>query len=169
MMTWQKQSPRKITVGMLLAGSKCKTTRRLPKFGILHEAQTTLRLYQNLLSQFRTKRDLLKQIEKRQLQVPVAIALPTTITKSNHLLRISQRTIRKLARNEYNLKKQQREEKVAALVNAEPGSVKEKILQCIERAEHTKAMFLRLPSINSKPSGGISLVKVPTDLPYTPK
>jgi hypothetical protein len=56
-----------------------------------------------------------------------------------------------------------------ALVNAEPGSVKEKILQCIKQAEHTKAMFLRLPSIKSKPSGGISLVKVPTDLPDKPK
>jgi hypothetical protein len=57
---------------------------------------------------------------------------------------------------------------VPALVNAEPGSVKEKMFQRIERAEHTKAMFLRLPSIKSKPSGGISLVKVPTDLPDKP-
>jgi hypothetical protein len=58
---------------------------------------------------------------------------------------------------------------VAALVNAEPGSVKEKMFQRIERAEYTKAMFLRVPSIKSKPSGGISLVKVPTDLPDKPK
>jgi hypothetical protein len=54
-------------------------------------------------------------------------------------------------------------------VNAEPGSVKEKMFQRIERAEHTKAMFLRLPSIKSKPSGGISLIKVPTNLPDKPK
>jgi hypothetical protein len=88
---------------MLLAGSKCETTGRLPKSGILHKAQTTLRIYQNLLSQFRTKQDLSKQIEKRQLQLPVAIALPTTITETNRLLRISQRTVRKLARKVYNL------------------------------------------------------------------
>jgi hypothetical protein len=80
-----------------------------------------------------------------------------------------QRTVCKLARKAYDLKKQQRDKKVAALVNAEPGSVKEKMFQRIERAEHTKAMFLRLPSIKSKPSGGISLVKVPTDLPDKPK
>jgi hypothetical protein len=119
------------------------------------------------------KRDLSKQIEKRQLQLPVAIALPTTITETNRLLHISQRTVRKLARKAYDLKKQQREqqrdEKVAALVNAEPGSVKEKMFRRIERAEYTKAMFLRLPSIKSKPSGGISLVKVLTDLPDKPK
>jgi hypothetical protein len=30
-------------------------------------------------------------------------------------------------------------------------------------------MFLRLPFIKLKPSGGISLVKVPTDLPHKPK
>ncbi len=119
---------------MLLAGAKCETAGRLPKSGILHEAQTTLRIYQNVLSQLKTKR-----------------------------------TVRKLTRKAYDLKKQQRDEKVAALVNAEPGSVKEKILQRIERAEHTKAMFLRLPSIKSKPSDGISLLKVPTDLPDTPK
>ncbi len=77
--------------------------------------------------------------------------------------------VRKLARKAYDLKKQQRDEKVAALVNAEPGSVKEKMFQRIERVEYTKAMFLRLPSIKSKPSGGISLVKVPTDLPDKPK
>ena len=35
----------KITSGMLLAGSKCETAGRLPKSGILHEAQTTLRIY----------------------------------------------------------------------------------------------------------------------------
>jgi hypothetical protein len=58
---------------------------------------------------------------------------------------------------------------VAALVNTEPGSVKEKMFQRIERVEYTKAMFLPLPSIKSKPSGGISLVKVPTDLPDKPK
>jgi hypothetical protein len=78
-----------ITASMLLAGSKCETSGRLPKSGILHEAQTTLRIYQNVLSQFRTKRDLSKQIEKRQLQLPVAIALPTTITETNRFLRIS--------------------------------------------------------------------------------
>ena len=148
----------KITAEMLLARSKCETAGRLPKLGILHEAQTTMRIYQIVLSQLKTKRDLSKQIEKRQLQLPVAISLPTTINETNRLLRISQRTVRKLARKAYDLKKQQRDEKVAALVNAEPGSVKEKILQRIERAEHTKAMFLRLPSIKPKPSGGISLV-----------
>jgi hypothetical protein len=66
-------------------------------------------------------------------------------------------------------KKQQQDGKVAALVNAEPGSTKEKILQRVKQAEHTKAMFLRLPSIKPKPSGGISLVKVPISLPNNPK
>jgi hypothetical protein len=54
----------KIIAGMLLAGSKCETTGRLPKSGILHEAQTNLRIYQNVLSQFKTKRDQSKQIKK---------------------------------------------------------------------------------------------------------
>jgi hypothetical protein len=83
----------KITSGMLLAGSKCETTGRLPKSGILHEAQTTLQIYQNVLSQFRTKRDISKQIEKLQVQLPIAIALPTNIAKTNRLLCTLQRTV----------------------------------------------------------------------------
>ncbi len=67
------------------------------------------------------------------------------------------------------MQKEKQDELVAALINAEPGSTKEKILQRVERAAHTKAMFLRLPSIKPKPSGGISLIKVPTDLPNNPK
>jgi hypothetical protein len=53
-----------ITNGMLLAGAKCETAKRLPKSGKLHEAQTVMIIYQNVLSQLRTKRDLSQQIEK---------------------------------------------------------------------------------------------------------
>jgi hypothetical protein len=158
-----------ITNGMLLARSKCETDKRLPKSGKLHEAQTALRIYQNVLSQLKNKRNLTLQIEKRQEQLSVALTLLTTIQDTNLLLRKAQRTVRKLARKAYDLHKQHQDEKVAALVNAEPGSTKEKILQRVERAEHTKAMLLRLPSIKPKPSGGISLLNVLTDLPNNPK
>jgi hypothetical protein len=47
-----------ITNGMLLAGSKCEADKRLPKSGKLHEAQTALRIYQNVLSQLKNKRNL---------------------------------------------------------------------------------------------------------------
>jgi hypothetical protein len=141
-----------ITNGMLLAGSKCETNKRLPKSGKLHEAQTALRIYQNVLSQLKNKRNLTLQIEKRQVQLPVALTLPTTIQDTNLVLRKAQRTGRKFARKAYGLHKQHQDENVAALVNAEPGSTKEKILQRVKRAEHTKAMFLRLPSIKAEPS-----------------
>jgi hypothetical protein len=52
-----------ITKGMLLAGAKCEKAKRLPKSGKLHEAQTVMRIYQNVLSQLRTKPDLSQQIE----------------------------------------------------------------------------------------------------------
>jgi hypothetical protein len=120
-----KANNTKITVGMLLAGPKCKTVGRLPKLGILHEAQTTMQIYQYVVSQLRTKRDPSKQIKKRQLKLPVPIAIPTTITKASRLLCTSQGAVCKLARKAYNLKKQQQDEEVSALVNAEPGSGKE--------------------------------------------
>jgi multidrug efflux pump subunit AcrA (membrane-fusion protein) len=157
-----------ITDGMLLAGSKCETNKGLPKSGKVHEAQTALRIYQNVLSQLKNKRDLTLQIEKCQVQLQVALTLATTIQDANLLLRKAQQAVQKLAQKAYDLKKQQ-DERVAALLNAEPGSTKEKILQRVERAEHTKAMFLRLPLIKPEPSGGISLVKVPADSPDNPK
>jgi hypothetical protein len=153
-----------ITKGMLLAGSKCETNKRLSKSGKLHEAQTAFCIYQNILSQLKNKRDLTLQIKKRQVQLLVGLTLPTTIQDANLLLRKAQRSVRKLARKVYDLKEQQQDEKVAALVNAEPGSTKEKILQRVKRAEHTTAMFLHLPLIKPTPSGGILLVKVPIDL-----
>jgi hypothetical protein len=99
----------------------------------------------------------------------MAISLPTSITEANCILWISQRILCKLTPKVYHLKKQQQEEQVSALVNAKPGSTKRKILQHVKRAEHTKAMFLLLPSIKPKPSKGISLIKVPTDLLNNPK
>jgi hypothetical protein len=121
-----------ITNGMLLAGAKCETAKRLPKSGKLHEAQTVMRIYQNVLSQLRTKRDLSQQIEKRQVQIPVTISIPTSVTEANRLLRISQRLVCKLSCKAYDLKEQQQEEQVEALINAGPGSTKEEILQRVE-------------------------------------
>jgi hypothetical protein len=128
-----------------------------------------MRIYQNVLSQLRTKQNLSQQIKKRQVQIPVAISIPTSVTEANRLLWISQQLVCRLSRKAYDLKKQQQEEQVAALINAKPGFTKEKILQRVESAEHTKAMFLQLPSIKPKPSGGISLIKVLTDIPHNPK
>jgi hypothetical protein len=51
-----------ITARMKLAGKKCKTAKRLPHSGKLQEAQTRLRIYQKLLTQIGTQRDMTAQI-----------------------------------------------------------------------------------------------------------
>jgi hypothetical protein len=110
----------------------------------------------------KTKRDMSKQIEKWHIQLTVTLSLSTTMTETNRLLRNLQHTIWKLARKAYDLNN--RGWNLAELVNAKPGYVRKKILQRIKRVEHTKSVVLHLPSFKPNPSGGISLVKVPTNL-----
>jgi hypothetical protein len=158
----------KITAGMKSAGKKCKTTKRLPRSGKLHEAQTHLRIYQKLLTQIRTQRDMSAQILKCQEQLPQSIPLPSSLAETNAKLRASQREVRKLSRKAFDLRNQQKEELANAIATVE-GTSKEKALQRVQRAQHTKEMFAQLPSIKPKTSSGISMIKVPVDKPDKPK
>jgi hypothetical protein len=132
---------RKITSGMEAAGKSCETGKRLPRSGKLHIAQTTLRIYQQLLSQMRTHHDMTTQIIKRQNQLPSPILLPTTISATKSHLRAAQRKVRTLSRIAFNLRKAQKEDSATAISLAESGTTKEKALQRVQRAQHTKEMF----------------------------
>jgi hypothetical protein len=143
-----------ITSGMKAAGKSCETGKRLPRSGKLHIAQTTLRIYQQLLSQMRTHRDMTTQILKRQNQLPSPILLPMTISATKSHLRAAQREVRTLSRIAFDLRKAQKEDSATAISLAEPGTTKEKALQRVERAQHTKEMFARLQASNQKPPAG---------------
>jgi hypothetical protein len=75
---------------MKSAGKKCETAEPLPRSGKLHEAQTRLPIYQKLLTQMHTQRDMMAQILKQQDQLPQSIPLPITLIKTNAKLRASQ-------------------------------------------------------------------------------
>jgi hypothetical protein len=95
----------------------------------------------------------------------------TSITLLGRLrakLRASQREVRELSRKAFDLRNQQKEELANAIATVE-GMSKEKALQRVQRAQHTKEMFARLPSIKPKTSSGISMIKVPVDKPDKPK
>jgi hypothetical protein len=149
---------------MKSAGKICETTKRLPRSGKLHEAQTRLRIYQKLLTQIRTQRDMSAQILKWQEQLPQSIPLPSSLPKTNAKLRASQREVRELSRKAFDLRNQQKEELTNAIATVE-GTSKEKALQRVQRAQHTKEMFARLPSIKPKTSSRISMIKAPVDKP----
>jgi hypothetical protein len=153
---------------MKSAGKKCETAKRLPRSGKLHEAQTRLRIYQKLLTQIRTQRDMTAQIQKRQAQLATPIPLPSTLVETNAKLRASQKEVRELSRKAYDLRNEQKKELADAIATTE-GSSKEKALQRVQRAQHTKEMFARLPSIKPRTSTGISMIKVPVDKPNNPK
>lgn len=122
---------------------------KLPN-GSLAQAQTRLRIYQKLLTQIRTQRVMSAQILKRQAQLVISIPLPTTLADTNTKLRASQKEVRELSRKAYDLRNEQKKELVNAIATKE-GTSKEKALQRVQRSQHTKEMFARLPSIKPKP------------------
>jgi hypothetical protein len=150
------------------AGRRCETAKRLPCSGKLHKAQTRLRIYQKLLTQIRTQRDMSAQILKRQAQLAISIPLPTTLADTNTKLRASQKEVRELSRKAYDLRNEQKKELADTIATTE-GTSKERTLQRVQHAQHTKEIFARLPSIKPKTSSGISMIKVPVDKPNQPK
>jgi hypothetical protein len=150
----------KITAGMKLAGRKCKTAKRLPHSGKLLEAQTLLRIYQKLLTQIRTQRNMSAQMLKQHAQLAISIPLPTTLANTNAKLRAFKKEVRKLSGKAYDLRNKQKKELADAIATTE-GTSREKTLQHVQRAQHTEEMFAQLP--------GISMIKVPVNKPSHPE
>jgi hypothetical protein len=158
---------REITDAMLAAGKTCAQTTRLPVSPKLHEAQTRHRILQMIVSQFKTKRDMTAQIQKKQDQLPEPFPLPICLPDALLQLRAAQRDVRTLSRQANQLKDQHRSELAEALVNSEKiGATK--ALERLHRAEATKEMFARLPSAKPKSSAGLSLIKIPYSGPLQP-
>jgi hypothetical protein len=72
-----EQLDTEMTGAMLAAGKVCAHTARLPISPQLHEAQTRHRIFQQVLTQLHTHRDMSHQITKRQGQLTEHIILPT--------------------------------------------------------------------------------------------
>jgi hypothetical protein len=76
--------------------------------------------------------------------------------------------VRELSRKAFDLRNQQKEELANAIATVE-GTSKEKALQRVQHAQHSKEMFAQLPSIIPKTFSGISMIKFPVDKPAKPK
>ena len=162
-----EQLDSEITDAMLAAGKKCEHTSRYPVSPELHAAQTALRIYQKLVSQFRTQRDMSLQICKKQQQLKEPLPLPDDLKTALILLRSSQRDVRNLSRIAYQLKDKYRAATATALAQSDNTCAK-KALARIQRAEATKEMFQRLPRSKPRPTGGLSLIKIPFSGPLEP-
>ena len=113
-----------ITDAMLAAGKKCAHTSRYPVSPELHTAQTKLRIYQKLISQFRTKRDMSLQIRRKQEQLKEQVTLPVDLKTALSLLRHSQKEVRDLSRQAYQLKDKYRAATATALANSDNSCAK---------------------------------------------
>ena len=152
---------------MIETGKKCAQASRLPVSPILHQAQTKHRIFQQVLTQLRTHRDMSVQIQRRQLQLPASIVLPADLKSATEALRSARRDIRELSRKAYQLREKAQSAKADAL--AASGNIgSQKALPRIQRAEATKEMFRRLIKRKAAPTGGLSLIKIPFSGPLQP-
>jgi hypothetical protein len=138
-----------MTGAMLAAGKVCAHTARLPIPPQLHEAQTRHRIFQQVLIQLRTHRDMSHQITKQQGQLTEHIILPADIRSTIAALRASRRELRDLvSRRAYKLREQHQSDKADAIAISDNIGAKA-ALGRLQRAEATKEMFRRLPRATS--------------------
>jgi hypothetical protein len=126
-----------MTDSMLAAGKVCAHTARLPISPQLHEAQTQHRIFQQILTQLRTHRDMSHQITKRQGQLTEHIILPTDIRTTIAALRASRRELRDLSRRAYKLREQHQSDKADAIAISDNIGAKA-ALDRLQWAEATK-------------------------------
>jgi hypothetical protein len=149
-----------ITEAMLSAGEACAQTSRFPVSPALHKAQTQHRIIQQVLTQFRTHRDMTVQISRRQAQLSEPIPLPSDLKSAIRALRSARCVVRTLSRQARQLSDQHRKDQADALALSDNIDAK-KALARNQRAADTKEMFRRFPSTKPTPTGGLSLIKIP--------
>jgi exonuclease III len=158
-----------ITRAMLHAELQCKSFNRLPWSHDLHAAMTTLYILKMQLTQIRTQRDMQVQIGRRQQQLIDPVLLPASISEANSALRSARRRCREIATEARALRKTREDERLAAFQMANSTQDPNKLEHLFIRAQETKEMFRRLPSIKPKSSGGLSMVKIPDPETADPK
>jgi hypothetical protein len=94
---------------LILAGKACTQKARFPVSPPLHKAQTMQRIVQQLISQFKTHRDMWEQIECKQIQLKTPLELPTLLPAASPQSFLSSLPV----------KRKHQTKKVEALVNSE--------------------------------------------------
>jgi exonuclease III len=157
------------TRGLLAADDHCRNFRRSPWSRRLHEAMTTKFIYLRQLSQLRTGRDMTAKIQRLQSILPEPVPVSPSLTQTRKDLRDSQRACRQVVVQARDLAKSFQEERIQAKQLANPDLDPEDIAKQIRQREALRDMWRRIPSTKSKRSGGLSMIKVPTDPAADPK
>ena len=154
---------RDITRAMLFAEAACKSTHRYPWSADLHSAMNKLYILKRVLSQYKTKYDMSLSINTMQATLPVPIPIPTTLKEINHDLNAARREVRQITRDGYKRRKEYAQEKILALQLANPKKSPESIEKSFLNTQASKELYRKVPSARPISSGGVSMIKVPTD------
>jgi exonuclease III len=157
------------TRGLLAADEHCKNFRRSPWSKTLHEAMTIKFIHLRQLSQLLTGFDMSGNISRLQQLLPVPVPVSMSLVQTRKSLRDAQRHCRQTIMKARDLARIYQDERITAKQLANPDKDAEQIAKDIRKRDATREMWRRIPSSKPKSSGGISMIKVPTDPTANPK
>ena len=160
---------RDLTAGFLAVDRLCRSTPRSPWSPALHQAITTKYIISRHLSQLLTHRDMSTSIASLQASLSQPVSLPPSVTATQHALRNAQRECRLVVRKAKDLAQVYQAERIRAKQLANPDIEPTKIERLLKHRDAARDMWKRIPSYKPKASGGISMIKTPTDPSADPK
>ena len=158
-----------ITTAMLSAELACKSQSRSPWSTDLHEAMTTLHILQRHLTQLKTHIDMSVSIANKHDSLPNPVPLPSDIPTTNSAIRIARKATRLIVKDAKNIAETYKREKITAHQLARPKIDPNVIENQIRQNHAMKEMYRKVPSSKPRISGGISMIKIPTDPTADPK
>ena len=102
-------------------------------------------------------------IANKQDTLPNPVPLPPDIPTTNHAIRIARKATRLIVKDAKNIAETYKREKITAHQLARP-KVDPNVIENQIRQNHAmKEMYRKVPSSKPRISGGISMIKIPTD------
>ena len=121
------------------------------------------------LSSLLTGRDMSCQIDRLQTTLLNHIPIPSSIPAAKTALRLAQPECRSAVRQARDLAKTCHDTRIIAKQLANPDKDPEQIAKTIRRREAIKKMWACIPSSKPHPSGGLCMVKIPSNPSDDPK
>lgn len=155
-----------------LSAKRCRKFREPDWSEELIQARNKVAILVRVLSIRRTRLNVHGQIATIQAETGNDFLLPTTIKQCRKDLRTAQAQVRKIARESFDTRIKEMENRILMLEMGANKSdkAKAKILKHIRKAEELRKMFLKLGNLrNGKAKGTMSRLEVPVDPAENPK
>jgi hypothetical protein len=152
-----------ITQSMLAAEATCKSTPQSPWSKALHEVMNRLFILKQVLRKYLTRLDMSASIHIMLSKLTSPTLIPAEYPIILSMLRQARRDRPEAIKQGDQLRQSSQQEKIKALQMANPEKIPKKVEKVFLNTQASKEMFQRVPSARAILSGGICMIKVPTN------